>query len=148
LSDLVVRRVEPRDFAGVSALLAELGRPAPTPETTEALRETFYRHLADPNVESLVAERGGDLIGFCSLHLRPRLNFATLEAWVPDLIVTEREQGTGTAVALFGQALEIARARRCHRFTLESGYQRLRAHRFYERVGMKNLGKYFLMDLA
>jgi PhnO protein len=148
LSDLVVRRVEPRDFDAVSALLAELGRPAPTPETADALRETFQEHLADPNVESLVAERGGDLIGFCSLLLRPRLNFATLEAWIPDLVVTEREHGTGVAVALFGRALEIARARRCHRFTLESGYHRLRAHRFYEREGMKDLGKYFLMDLA
>jgi PhnO protein len=148
VSDLVVRHVESRDFDGVAALLAELGRPAPTAETAEALRETFHRHLSDPNVESLVAERDGGLIGFCSLHLRPRLNFATLEAWVPDLIVTERERGNGAAVALFVRALEIARMRRCHRFTLESGYQRLRAHRFYEREGMKDSGKYFIIDLA
>jgi PhnO protein len=148
VSDLVIRRVESRDFDGVAALLAELGRPAPTAETADVLRETFQEHLADPNVESLVAERDGGLIGFCSLHLRPRLNFATLEAWIPDLVVTEREHGTGAAVVLFGRALEIAKMRRCHRFTLESGYQRLRAHRFYEREGLKDSGKYFIIDLA
>lgn len=148
MSDFVIRRVEPRDFDGVSTLLTELGRPAPADETVGALRETFHQHLADPHAESLVAERDGTVIGFCSLHLRPRLNFATLEAWIPDLIVTEREHGQGAAVALFRRALEIARERRCHRFTLESGYQRLRAHRFYEREGMKDSGKYFIIDLA
>lgn len=147
-SDLFIRRIEPEDFAGVTKLLAELGRPRATPETIEAMRHTFYCHVAALDVESLVAGKGDDLVGFCSLHLRERLNFATREAWIPDLIVTEREHGQGVAVALFSRAIEIAKTRGCHRLTLESGYHRVRAHRFYERVGMSDLGKYFVMELV
>jgi GNAT superfamily N-acetyltransferase len=148
VSDFVIRRVEPHDFNGVTELLAELGRPASTARSESALREIFFQHVADPDVESLVAEREGVVIGFCSFHFRPRLNFATLEAWIPDLVVTEREHGQGAAVGMFGRAVELAKRRGCHRLTLESGYQRLRAHRFYAREGMTDAGKYFIMDLA
>lgn len=144
---IVVRPVGRADFAAVSALLAELGRPAVTPEREAAARAVFNRHVAAPDTASLLAERDGVPVGFLALHFRERLNQVTPDAWIPDLIVTEREQGGGTARALFHRAVELARARGCHRLVLESGHRRRRAHRFYQREGMADAGKYFAMPL-
>jgi broad specificity phosphatase PhoE len=142
-----VRRVEPRDYEAVSTLLAELGRPAVTPATLELTRGVFERHVASTDAESLLALRDGQPVGLLSLHIRERLNHPTPEAWIPDLIVTERERGSGVARLLFRQATEAARDRGCHRLVLESGYARRRAHRFYEREGMTDAGKFFSVEL-
>jgi (aminoalkyl)phosphonate N-acetyltransferase len=149
LSDgLVVRQILEGDFEAVSGLLEELGRSSITPESEAATRQVFARHVADPNTASLIAERGSRPVGFLSLHFRERFNEPTRQAWIPDLIVTEDERGSGAAVMLFDRAIELARQRGCHSLTLESGYQRQRAHRFYEREGMRDAGKYFVMKLG
>jgi GNAT superfamily N-acetyltransferase len=145
---LVVRQITERDFEAVSRLLEELGRPKITPETMNATGEVFSRHLAASDTASLIVERGGQAVGFLSLHFRDRLNEATPDAWIPDLVVTEGEHGSGAAVMLFNRAVELARDRGCHRLVLESGHHRKRAHRFYQREGMTDTGKYFAMQLG
>lgn len=147
MGNLVVRYVKVADFEVVSRLLVELGRPAPTEDTRADFRTVFARHVAASSTASLIAERDGVAVGILILQFRERLNWPSLEAWIPDLIVTERDHGTGVATALFRRAVAIARDRGCHRLTLESGYQRKRAHRFYTREGMTDAGKFFLMDL-
>lgn len=144
---LTVRRVDAGDFAAVSALLGELGRPEVTEERREAAQAVFERHMASPEVESLLALRDGRPVGFISLHIRERLNQVTPEAWAPDLIMTESERGGRAARMLFRRAVEIARERGCHRLVLESGRARARAHRIYAREGMADTGKVFGMDL-
>lgn len=94
---LTVRPIAEADFAAVSALLAELGRPAVTVDKEEAAQAVFRRHVAAPDTASLLAERDGVPVGFLSLHFRERLNHFTPDAWIPDLIVTEREWGGGAA---------------------------------------------------
>ncbi len=146
--ELSIRRVAAHDFDAAATLLAELGRPAITPETRAITEAIFLEHVADPRVGSLIAERNGAAVGLLTLHFRPRLNEPRLEAYVPDLIVTEREHGQGVATELFQRSVELAREHQCHRLMLESGYQRLRAHRFYVREGMTDAGKYFVIKLT
>jgi len=146
-STVVVRAATEADFAPVSALLAELGRPEVTPATEDAVRATYLRHIASPASSALIAERDGRAIGFIALHIRDRLSQPRPEAWVPDLIVTTSEHGGGAAQALLAAALEIARERGCYRLALESHYHRLRAHRFYEREGFTDAGKCFYIKL-
>lgn len=148
MAGLRVRRVEPEDFEAVSTLLAELGRPKVTEDRRAAAREVFTRHVGSADVESHVVTRDGQPIGFLSMHLRERLNQATMEAWVPDFIVTEDEHGSGAARLLFSRAVEVARERGCHRLVLESGHTRKRAHRFYEREGMTHTGRTYAMHLG
>lgn len=144
---LVIRYIKVADFEAVSRLLVELGRPALSEENRADFRTTFARHVASANTASLIAERDGLAVGVLILQFRERLNWPSLEAWVPDLVVTERFHGTGVASALLRRAIAIARDRGCHRLCLESGYQRRRAHRFYEREGLTDAGKFFLVDL-
>lgn len=144
---VIIRRVEAGDWIGVSTLLAELGRPARDPATEALARAVFEAYVADPRTGSLIAERDGHAVGVITMELRLRLNYATPEVYVPDLIVTERERGTGIASALFAGAVAFGREHGAHQLTLDSGYQRERAHRFYRREGMTDAGKFFTLSL-
>lgn len=145
---IVVRPLTSGDFDAATALLAELGRPAVTAASAAEIRAGFERHLAAPETTSLVAERGGRVIGLLSLHLRERLSQPAPEAWIPDFVVTAAEQGRGAAQALMARAIELARAHGCYRLVLESHYHRQRAYRFYEREGFADVGKCFSLPLA
>ena len=139
-----VRPVAGDDFRAVCDLLAELGRPAVGPGTAAACVRTFARDLDDPGADHLLAlDDDGTAVGFCSLHYRSRLNHPTAEAWIPDLIVTERARGTGVGRALLAEAESRARERGCHLLTLESAYTRTRAHAVYLAAGMADTGKQF-----
>lgn len=144
---ILVRLITHDDFEAVTALLDELGRPALKDATQQAVEKTFHAHVDDPASFSLLALVNGQAQGFISLEMRERLNWGTLEAWVPDFIVTEAARGTGVGHALFEAAVAIARDHECHRMTLESGYNRTVAHGFYEQHGMQNAGYFFSLNL-
>ena len=76
-----VRSAEPRDFDAVTALLEALGRKEVTDETRDRCREIYAAQISDPAADHLVAVTDeGEVIGFCSIHFRKRLNFTTPEA--------------------------------------------------------------------
>ena len=142
-----IRLATPLDFAPCARLLAELGRPAPTPDTEAAMRDLYERHIARKDTASLVAETDGKIIGFLSLVFREQLNRTRPQAWIPDLIVTEGSRGLGAGRALLERAFALAKERGCWSVTLESGYQRTAAHQLYKSAGMKDEGFYFLLPL-
>jgi len=144
-----VRQVTAEDYAPVCALLAALGRPQVTAETDATCRAVFTADLADDAADHLVAVADdGEVIGFCSLQYRRRLNQTTDEAWVPDLIVAERLRGAGVGKALLGEAERRARAHGCHQLVLESAYFRTGAHAFYEAFGMDDVSKAFVKKFS
>lgn len=143
MSDTVIRPATPADFDAVATLLAELGRPAVTDATRDAARAVYERHLARPDTASLVAEVGGQVVGFLSLEFRDRLNRVQPQAWIPDLIVTASHRGRGIGKALLQRAFDLARERGCWSVTLESGYSRQAAHQLYRAMGMRDEGLYF-----
>ena len=139
-----VRSAEAHDFERVTALLESLGRAKVTPETRGHCRGVFERHVFGLDADHLVAElEDGEVIGFCSLHFRDRLNYATPDAWVPDLSVAEDARRLGVGRMLLEEAERRARERGCWALTLESGYQRAEAHHLYRRAGMTDAGKSF-----
>lgn len=133
-----------KDFEAVSALLAELGRPVITPDARGALQGVYERHLARPEVASLVAEIEQRVVGYLTLEFRERLNHGTFEAWIPDLIVTEAARGKGVARALVDAALREARDRKAHRVSADAGNHREAAIALYHAVGMVEAGRYFV----
>ncbi len=148
MSEIHVRPITAADFFCVAALLAELGRPRLTPETSDAAQAVYQRHVADPRTASLVAEVDGKVAGFLSLVFREHLNYVHPQGWIPDLIVTEAARGQGAARALLERAFAQARQHGCDWVRLESGYARTAAHQAYEAVGMSKDGYYFTKQLA
>jgi len=143
-----IRAARGDDFAAVAALLEKLGRDRVTPETREDCEALFRLQVVDPDAHHMVAENAdGEVVAFCSLHFRPRLNYASEEAWIPDLIVRERSRRKGIGQALLAEAGQRASARGCRFLTLESGYQRTEAHHLYRRFGMQDDGRSFVKRL-
>jgi GNAT superfamily N-acetyltransferase len=139
-----VRSAEPRDFDAVTRLLEELGRATVTDETRDRCREIYASQVSDPTADHLVAENDdGEIVGFCSLHFRNRLNHPTPQAWVPDLIIRDSLRRTGIGQALLDHAEQRAIDRGCWEITLESAHHRREAHRFYAAFGMRDAGLFF-----
>jgi len=145
---LLVRPVTAEDFHAVAALLAELGRPTLSSDSTEAAHEVYRRHVDRSDTASLLAELDGRPVGFCSLEFRDRLNWGVPQAWIPDLIVTAGARGIGAGKALLRTAFDVAREHGCWGVTLESGYQREAAHQLYLSSGMSQDGYYFTLRLS
>jgi ribosomal protein S18 acetylase RimI-like enzyme len=140
-----IRTARGDDFEAVTALLENLGRDRVTTDTREHCEALFRQQVVDPNAHHMVAEsEGGEVVAFCSLQFRPRLNHVTEEAWVPDLIVHESSRREGIALALLAEAERRAAARGCRILTLESAYERTEAHQLYRRFGMRDGGRYFI----
>ena len=143
-----VRDARDGDWPAVSALLAELGRPDVRGAGDEADHEARFRdYLARDDTVALVAEADGEVIGFVDLEFRQRLNFATPQAWIPDLVVAERARGTGAGRALLDEAERRSRERGCWGMSLESANWRESSHAFYEHVGWADTGKAFTRPL-
>ena len=144
-ADHTIRAARGDDFDGVTRLLEGLGRPAVDDDgTREDARAVYRMQVLDPNTHHMVVEGpGGELVGFCSLHYRTRLNHATEEAWVPDLYVAEHARLRGLGRALLEEAERRAVARGCWHLTLESGHQRAEAHALYRSFRMRDSGRQF-----
>jgi ribosomal protein S18 acetylase RimI-like enzyme len=142
----VVRRAEPRDAEAVLALMARLGRPE-VAENPSGQADVFQAHLMNPDAEVFVADLDGAVAGVVSLWFRPRLNWTSREAWIPDLYVDPDFRRRGVARGLLGACAEAARERGCHRLTLESGHERAEAHQLYEAFGFTNGGRFYHLAL-
>ena len=145
---ITIRPITGDDFDAVAALLAELGRPTLSDASRAGAAEVYHRHVDRSDTASLLAERDGRAIGFCSLEFRDRLNWGVEQAWIPDLIVTADARGLGAGKALLARAFQLAAERGCWSVTLESGYQPTVAHELYRSIGMSNDGFYFLLRMA
>jgi GNAT superfamily N-acetyltransferase len=144
-----IRAARGDDFEAVTELLHALGRAQVNDETREEARAVFRQQVVDPTAHHMVAEDpAGEVVGFCSLHFRQRLNHVTEEAWIPDLFVLERARREGVGAAFLEEAERRAVERGCWHLTLESGYQRAEAHQLYRGFRMRDAGRYFSKPLV
>ena len=141
-----VRRAEARDSDDVVGLLGGLGRPAPA-EKPLPPRNVFLDHLSYDEARVFVAEEDGRVVAVASFWLRPRLNWTTLEGWIPDMYVHPAYRERGIGRQLLDACAAEARRRGCHRITLESGHQRDDAHRLYEAYGFRHAGRQYTLQL-
>ena len=143
---MIVRPAEARDADAVLMLMEGLTRPAvaddPGPQ-----RDVFLAHLEHEDAQVFVAELDGQVAGAVSLWFQPRLNWTTLQAWIPDLYVEPAFRRRGAAWALLDACVEEARRRGCHRLVLESGHHRAEAHRLYEQYGFQHYARAYSLEL-
>jgi GNAT superfamily N-acetyltransferase len=142
-----VRAARRDDYDAVVRLLEELGRPVVTPQSDDDCRAVYEAQIVDPDTHHIVAEDGQGIVAFASVHFRTRLNQATEEAWIPDLIVTASARRRGIGTALLEEAERRARERDCHMLQLESAYFRAEAHHMYRQFKMRDLAKTFYKAL-
>ena len=136
-----LRPVGRDDFADALALVRELyALPDADPEPHRAAFEALVN---DPDATPFLAVADGAVAGYVGHRLRRRLNHATFEGWVSDLVVRERFRGRGIGRALLAAAIAEWRLRGGHQVMLEVGYERAAARGLYEAAGFVNKGRYF-----
>ncbi len=75
--------------------------------------------LSSIDATPYLAVADGEPVGLLLLLFRRRLNFATWEGWVPELVVAEAARGRGIGRALLRVAIEEWRLRGAHRLAVE-----------------------------
>lgn len=129
------------DFADALALARELyGLPGADPE---AHRTAYDAFVNDPDAAPFLALADGEPAGFIGFRFRRRLNHATFEGWISDLVVRDRFRGRGIGRALLAAVIAEWRLRGSHRIQLEVAYERQAARALYEAAGFVDQGKYF-----
>ena len=145
-ADYSLRAASVTDAPALAALLQQLA-----PEEPRADARLLALRLSElpSHCLVLVAERGGQLLGTCSLHRIDHLahNFAR-SAILEDVVVNSDARGLGIGQALLRSAVDKARAWGCYKLALSSNQSREAAHRFYEKQGFKPHGVSLALTLA
>lgn len=108
------------------------GAPPPAWDPDEAA-DRLRRALENPRSAILVAEAGGPIIGICSAYLDIESVRYGQRCWVEDLVVVPERRSAGAGAALLRAARRWAADHGATHLELDSGHDRVDAHRFYDR---------------
>ena len=135
-----VRRATPEDAAVLGRLLWDFNTEFDTEtDAADVLAERFARILELPEILAVLAEDGGEAVGFALVSLRPAIWFDGPVSQLEELYVVPalRDRGIGTLV------LDL-----CRRLVAEKGSPEMHigvdevdvdTRRFYERHGFVNI---------
>jgi GNAT superfamily N-acetyltransferase len=139
-SALTIRAARRDDIGAIVAMLADdhLGRARECIEEPlpQCYFDAFDRILRDANLQLVVAEEAGRVLGCLQLCLLPGLSSqGATRALVEDVRVASDRRGRGIGEQLLQWAIGEARAKRAALIELLTHESRVDAQRFYERLG-------------
>ena len=125
-----IRRAKNGDVARIASLSGELGYPATEKEMKVRLRRVLPKkeHIV------LIAELGGEVIGWLHLSICDFLESPSF-AEINGLIVAEGHRSAGAGAKLIEAGKKWALQKKCPLMHVRSNVIRERAHAFYERQG-------------
>ena len=137
---VAIRPARREDVPAIVAMLADdhLGRARerleePLPVVYFEAFETIAR---DPNIELMVAEEAGRVVGCLQLCLLPGLSSqGALRGLIEDVRVASDRRSRGIGEQLVQWAVAAARSHGCALVELLTHHTRVDAQRFYERLG-------------
>ena len=140
ISQVTLRPARRDDVAAIIAMLADdhLGRarerledPLPT-----LYYDAFERLSRDPNIQLMVAEEGGNVVGCLQLCILPGLSSqGASRGLIEDVRVASDRRSRGIGEQLVQWAVGEARSKGCKLVELLTHHTRTDAQRFYERLG-------------
>jgi GNAT superfamily N-acetyltransferase len=112
-----VRPIARADLPRVWEMVHGLARFEKLEDILTGSAEALARGLFEEpvRIEGLVAERGGELVGYALFHYTYSSFRTNPRHWLEDLFVEESARGSGAGEALFAEFCRIALARGCHR---------------------------------
>jgi ribosomal protein S18 acetylase RimI-like enzyme len=141
-SSIRYRHATAADVPAIVQMLADDALGATRERAESPLPQSYYDAFkaidADPNIELIVADAGGAIVGTVQLSFTPGLSRqgmwrATIEA----VRVAGSQRGRGIGAEMIKDTIARARARGCGIVQLTSDKSREDAQRFYERLGFK-----------
>ena len=137
---ITIRRARRDDVTAIIAMLADdhLGRARERLEEPlpESYFNAFARLDADSNIQLVVAEESGTVVGCLQLCILPGLSSqGASRGLIEDVRVASNRRSRGIGEQLVQWAISEARARQCKLVELLTHHTRVDAQRFYERLG-------------
>jgi ribosomal protein S18 acetylase RimI-like enzyme len=141
-TSITIRRAVREDVSFIVAMLADdkLGSARerledPPPPSYFNAFEALDR---DPNIQLVVAEEGGRVVGCLQLCVLPGLSSqGASRGLIEDVRVASDRRSRGIGEQLVGWAVEQSRAKGCKVVELLTHHSRVDAQRFYERLGFQ-----------
>ncbi len=137
---ITIRRAGRDDVVAIIAMLADdhLGRARERLEEPlpKLYFEAFERVERDPNIELMVVEEAGRVVGCLQLCILPGLSSqGASRGLIEDVRVASDHRSRGIGEQLVRWAVERSRAKGCKVVELLTHHTRVDAQRFYERLG-------------
>lgn len=133
---VVVRPATVGDLGAVLGLVGQMEGHDDTPRRPGA-PAAFAEAVARSDVRAVVAEAGGEVVGYAEVHARPSLLHGCREAWLAALAVASNRRGGGVGRRLVDVVRAEAAMLGCDEVVLESSSWRDGAHWFYETLGFQ-----------
>ncbi len=147
----IIRKIRGDDFDSFIDMLAEMARGLAMEERLWIIRDDVedrdirLERLRDallgnpPLFEALILEIRGRAVGFCTFHT----SFSTWRGqpglFLEDLFVRDSHRKSGLGERLMSRLARIARERDCHRIVWNVPEDDENVHRFYKRLGAREL---------
>jgi len=141
-SAVVIRRAHRDDVRIIVAMLADDPLGSGRERIEHPLPPSYFRAFEavekDPNIQLVVAEEGGGVVGCLQLCILPGLSSqGASRALIEDVRVASHCRSRGIGEQLVQWAVAQARAGECRLVELLTHNTRLDAQRFYKRLGFQ-----------
>ena len=149
LPDVLIRPAAPADLQALGRLGALLVRThhdfdpdrfiAATPQTEHGYASFFGTQFEKPNIIVLVAERGGEVVGYtyAGVEGNDYMSLRGPAGVLYDIVVDADHRGQGVARVLLGATLEALEAKGAPRVVLSTAERNESAQRLFARAGFR-----------
>jgi ribosomal protein S18 acetylase RimI-like enzyme len=137
-----IRPVETKDIPSLKGLFKQLGYKT----DTASLEQRIGEH--HDTLCTLVAESDKEVCGVIVINFIMPIHENNLWALISALVIDESSRGEGVGQQLLIASERIAAMRNCSQIELSSSEKRIRAHKFYENNGYKEVRKRFVKTLT
>lgn len=137
---LIFRQVKEGDLAAIVVMLASdvLGSTRENPNDLQKYRIAFQEISADKNNFLAVVEFENRLIGTCHLTIMPSLPLQGSKRMnIESVRVVDEFSNCGIGSWMMQKAIEFAKKHEVKIVQLTSNKSRIRAHKFYEKLGFE-----------
>ncbi|MBR1124046.1 GNAT family N-acetyltransferase [Bradyrhizobium lablabi] len=140
VSSISLRRARRDDVGAIVRMLADDALGGPRERIEDPLPPCYFRAFEtvdrDPNIQLMVAEEGGAVVGCLQLCILPGLSSqGASRGLIEDVRVASHLRSRGIGERMVQWAVNEARAKGCKLVELLTHHTRVDAQRFYERLG-------------
>ncbi len=93
------------------------------------------------------AREGEEVLGWAYLYIMYNELHSEPFGFMEDVFVKEEHRGKGLGTKIIERLIEEAKKEKCYKLIGNSRYERPKVHSMYEKMGFKDHGKEFRMDL-
>lgn len=140
---VIIRDLTLEDYKALKPLLDELGYLS----TEDEVKERLSKIVPDKNFKALLAEDQGKVVGFIGLSKSYTYERNGCYVRILALVVAGEYRSRGIGTQLVAAAEEWARQNGASLIALNSGLQRVEAHKFYENKGFRKKWYGFIKEL-